>query len=433
MHTPVAGIPMRFIVAATLVLLLTVPGAAAAASAREAFEKGVEAAQEEQYRQAVEHFEAARRAGLDTGALHFNLGVALYRLGRLDEAEAAFSRAVDSGSMVAPAHYQLGRIARERGDGAGARKAFRRAARTAKTASLRRRARAALAALDGAPSAPDYVYLGVGGGHDSNIALTPSDASGASERSDQFVDATLVGRWPLEDRFYLRGSAYLQEFFDEDEFSLIALRGGVGRVGRFDGGWEWNAWIDARHQRLGGDAFDNALLAGGRLQRPLNTDWRFRFDYELELARGASDFGYLDGAEHDFEASLDERGRSGWTLSAGVATADRDDLATANDFFSFSYDEFSLGADHTFRLDADHHLTLSGDWRRRDYDGQEVRDGTARGTREEDRYGLTVALDRRLGQDWSARADLRVERRDSTINDFDYEREMIRVRLERVF
>ncbi|MDZ7787405.1 MAG: tetratricopeptide repeat protein [Halofilum sp. (in: g-proteobacteria)] len=426
-------VPLRVAIAAALVLLLVTPAAVSAATAREMFRQGVEAAQEDEYEQAVEHFEAARQAGLDTGALHFNLGVALYRVGRLDEAEAAFLRAVESGSMVAPAHYQLGRIARERGETARARDAFRRAARTAKTASLRKRARAALAALDTAPSSPDYIYLGLGGGHDSNIALTPSDASGTSEQSDQFLDAVLVGRWPLEDRFYLRGSAYLQEFFDEDQFSLLALRGGVGRVGRLRGAWEWNAWVDGRHQRLGGDAFDNALLAGGRLQRPLNAGWRLRLDYELELARGASGFGFLDGVEHRFDVSFDERGRSGWTLAAGVATSDRDDLATADDFFSFSYDEVSLEADHTFRLDADHHLTLSGDWRHRDYDGPEVRAGTPEGTREEDRYGLAVALDRRLDRDWSVRADLRVERRDSTVTDFDYDREMVRVRVERVF
>ncbi|MFW5970337.1 MAG: tetratricopeptide repeat protein, partial [Halofilum sp. (in: g-proteobacteria)] len=425
--------PHRLTIAAGLALLLVIPLAVSAATAREAFRQGVEAARDDDYQQAIEHFEAARRAGLDTGALHFNLGVALYRVDRLDEAEAAFRRAVDSGSMVAPAHYQLGRIARERGETGRARSAFRRAADTAGTDLLRQRARDALARLEAAPSPPDHVYLGLGGGHDSNIALTPSDASGASERSDQFLDAVLVGRWPLDERLYLRGSAYLQEFFDEDQFSLLALRGGAGRVGRLGGAWEWNVWADGRHQRLGDDAFDNALLAGGRLQRPLNADWRLRFDYELELARGATGFGFLDGADNGFDVSIDERGRSGWTLSAGIATADRYDLETADEFFSFSYDEVSLAVDHTFQLDTDHHLTVSGDWRHRDYEGQEVREDGARGTREEDRYGVGVALDRRLDRDWNARADLRVEWRDSTVADFDYDREMLRVRLERVF
>lgn len=419
--------------AVALAFLLVAPGTATAATAREAFQQGVEAAQEDDYRQAIEHFEAARRDGLDSGALHFNLGVARYRVGQFDAAEASFRRAVDSGSMVAPAYFQLGRIARERGDSGQARDHFRSAAREATTDRLRQRARNALAVLGQEPAAPDYVYMGVGGGHDSNIALTPSDASGVSEESDQFLDAVLVGRWPVSDRTYLRGSAYVQRFFDEDDFDLTTFRGGVGRVGRVGGDWRWDAWVDGRHQRFGGDAFENSALAGGRLQRPLNAAWSLELDYRLELARGASGFGFLDGVENHFGVSLDERGRTGWDLSAGIGVSDRDDRATADDFFSFSYDEFRADADYTFRLDGRHHLTVSGDWRQRDFDGREVRENQSRGTREDDLIGLGVALDRQLGRDWNAHASLRLEERDSTLQEFDYDREVIRVRLERVF
>jgi tetratricopeptide (TPR) repeat protein len=425
--------PPRVTIATLLALLLAVPVAVSAATAREAFQRGVEAAQEDEYQQAIEHFEAARRAGLDTGALHFNLGVALYRVGRFNDAEAAFRRAVSSGVMVAPVYYQLGRIARERGDTAGARSAFRRAERAASTAPLRQRARDALGALDAAPTPPDYVYLGFGGGHDSNIALTPSDASGASEVSDQFVDAVLVGRWPVGEQGYLRGTAYLQSFLDESGFDLLSLRGGVGRVGRLGDNWRWDAWIDGRHQRYGGDPFEDALLGGGRLKRPLGPGWSLELDYQLEVANGATDFGFLDGVEHAFGISLDERGRTGWGLSAGVGVSDRDDLETADAFYSFSWQEIELAADHTFRLDSEHHLTLSGDWRRRDYDGREVRNGATVGTREDDRIGLGVALERQLDHDWDARASLRVEERDSTLSEFDYDRTVLRIGVGRVF
>ncbi len=425
--------PLRMTIVVALAFLLVAPCAAAAATAREAFQQGVEAAREGNYRQAIEHFEAARRAGLDTGALHYNLGVVRYRVGDFAEAEAAFRRAVDSGSMVAPAHYQLGLIARERGEPERARGHFRSAAREATTDSLRQRARNALAALDPSPEAPDYGYVGVGGGHDSNIALTPSDASGVSEESDQFLDAVLVGRWPVSDQTYLRGSAYAQRFLDEDDFDLMTLRGGVGRVGRLGGDWRWDAWIDGRHQRFAGDAFANSALAGGRLQRPLKAAWSLEFDYRFELARGASGFEFLDGVEHRFDVSLDERGRTGWDLSAGIGVSDRDDRATADDFFSFSWNEVSLAGDYTFRLDADHYLTLSGDWRNREYDGDEIRNGTRLGERDDDLVGLGIALDRRLGRDWNASVSLRAERRDSSLDEFDYDRGVARLRIERVF
>ena len=413
--------------------LLAGPACAhAASSPAENFDRGVAAARAGNHDRAIEHFEAARRAGLDSGALHFNLGVSYYRAGRLEEAESAFRRAANSDAMVAPAHYQLGRLARQRGDRAAAREHFRQAARRAQTNALRQRARGALRAV-ASVAPPRVAYLGVGAGHDSNLALTPSEASGTSEQSDAFVDGVLVGRWPLEDRFYLRASTYVQKYLEEDDFDLLALRAGLGRVGSLAGGWRWDAWIDGRYQAFGGDAFENALLAGGRLQRPLSTRWSVELDYRFELARGASGFGFLDGYEHRVSAALDERGREGWNLFVGAGTSDRDDRTTADDFFSFSWSEFRLQAEKTHRLDDDHWLAVAADWRRRRYDGSEIRDGARLGSREDDLFGVEAELERRLDRDWRATLSLRLERRDSTIAEFDYDREIIRVGFDRTF
>lgn len=412
-------------------LLCTIPPAAADV-AEERFRQGVTAVRAGDYSAAIEYFEAARRAGLDTGALHFNLGVAQYRAGRPDAAATAFRRAARSETMVAPALYQLGRLARERGDEGAARGYFRRAADAAKTDALRRRAEAALTPrVRAAP--PDYVYVSLGGGHDSNLSLTPADASAASEESDLFIDGALVARAPLDGRDYLRASVYLQEFFDEDDFTLAILRGGIGRVGTLGNTWRWDAWVDGRYQEFGGDAFEHALLAGAELRRRLDPRWSLELDYRLELTRGGSGFGFLDGVGHYLSTTLDERGRDGWRLSASAATTDRDDRETADDFFSFSWTQFGLDVDYGLPLDARHRLELAGDWSRRDYDGTEVRDDTNLGGREDDRLGLEAAVERRLDADWSARLSLRFEQRDSSLAEFDYDRELLRVQVDRVF
>lgn len=404
----------------------------AAQGPEESFRRGVAAVRAGDPERAVEHFEAARAAGLATGALHFNLGVAYYRAGRPVDAETSFRRAVDSGTMVAPAFYQLGRLARERGDRAQARDYFRRAAGAARTPALRRHARAALEGLARTPP-PDYVYVGIGGGHDSNLALTPSDASGVSEESDAFLEGVLVARVPLDERHYFRGSVYLQEFLSEDDFSLVSLRGGIGRVGLLDGGWRWDLWLDGRHREFGGRAFDNAALGGGELRRPLGPGWRVELDYRLDLVDGAGGFGFLDGVGHELAARLDERGRAGWRLDASLATSDRDDRETADDFFSFSWTELRLAARYGLRLGTGDLLTLAGDWGMRDYDGTEVRDGMRLGTREDDLAGLEAALDRRLDANWSLRLALRLEQRDSSLAEFDYDRQIVTATFERVF
>lgn len=396
------------------------------------FDRGVDAVRAGDHERAIEHFESARAAGLDTGALHFNLGVAYYRAGRVDAAETAFRRAVDSGTMVAPALYQLGRLAREQGDHVRARANFRRAADTAQTDALRRRARAALADL-ATVQPPDFVYLAFGGGHDSNIALTPSGASGVSEESDAFIDALLLARTPIDDRDYLRGSVYLQEFFDEDDFGLISLRGGIGRVEPVGGRWRRDLWVDARHREFGGRAFDDSLLAGAGLHRLPGPDWSLAFDYRLELTRGASRFGFLDGVGHRLGTVLDQRGSDGWRLRGWLTSYDRDDRETADDFFSFSWTGIELEAGYGFRIDDRNLLRLRADWSRRDYDGTEVRDDESSGSREDDRYGLETVLEQHLARDWTGNLSLRVEERDSNLPEFDYDRTVLQYTVDRVF
>lgn len=415
---------------AALFLLLSSP--LAARTPEESFDRGVAAVRAGAYERAIEHFESARAAGLDTGALHFNLGVAYYRAGRIRAAETSFRRAVDSGKMVAPALYQLGRIAREQAEIAQARDYFRQAANAARTEALRRRARDALAAL-GSVRPPDFVYLSLGAGHDTNIALTPSDASGVSEEPDQFLEAVLVVRRPIGDRGYLRGSAYLQEFLDEGDFSLLSLRAGVGRIGLPGNGWRLDLWVDGRHREFGGEAFDNALLGGAELRRALSRTWSLALDYRLEGVSGAGGFGHLDGIDHRLGATLAQRGSDGLRVRGWLESNDREDRETADDFFSFSWSGFGLDAVHRLRLDERNRLELRADWSRRDYDGTEVRDGSTLGTREDDRVGIEIGMERRFAHDWAGRLSLRLEERDSNLSEFDYDREVLRLALDRVF
>ena len=424
---------LRALLPAFLILLLVGAAApvAAANDGRAAFERGVTAAGDGDFATAVTHFEAARRAGLDTGALHFNLGVAYYRTGRVEAATRAFRRAAATRAMAGPALYQLGRIAREQGRTAAARDHFRRALARAGTDRLRSAARSALGETGPAP--PDYRYVEAGGGYDSNVTLGPEDAAVASEEGAGFADLYAIARHPVGARFYLRGSAYAQHFPEDSDFDLLSLRGGAGRVGRLAGDWRWDARLDLRHQRFGGDAFETALLPGVRLRHRLGPGWSLALGYRLALARGGDDFAFLDGTGHRLRAVLDERGAAGWRLQATLRRLDRDDLATGDDFFSFSRDELELEARYAFVLGDATRLALRGDWTRREYDGAEVRGGAVLGVRDDERTGAGVELRRFLDADWSVRATLRAEERDSNLAALDYERAVLAVRVERFF
>jgi hypothetical protein len=410
---------------------------AADGTAREAFRSGVEAAADDDYDKAIAYFEAARRGGLDTGALNYNLGVAYYRTEQPEAAEAAFERAAESENIAGPALYQLGRIAREQDDSARARSLFQRARDAAQTDKLRRLAGAALARLTqrepvtGEPP-PDYVYLAGGGGYDSNVSLTPDDDSAASDKSDAFGEAIVSARVPIQGRYYARGDLYSQNFVDETDFNVLSLRGGVGRVGRL-GDWRWDSFVDVSHLRFGGDTFENSLIIGGDIERKITEGWELELGSEVAATRGGDDFDFRDGFTAAFELTLDQRGRSGWRLTASAERTDLDDLSRGDDFFSFSNNEIGLEARYAFRLADDTLLDIEGDWRHRSYDDDERRNGTSIGGRDDDRYGAGISLQHTLTANWGIQAAGRVEERDSDIDSFDYTRELLQLRVDYLF
>ena len=61
-----------------------------------------------QYAQAVENYEAALGAGIDTPLLQYNLGIAYYRIGNFQKAELALSLAAEDPALAALATYNLG-------------------------------------------------------------------------------------------------------------------------------------------------------------------------------------------------------------------------------------------------------------------------------------------------------------------------------------
>lgn len=193
------------------------------------------------------------------------------------------------------------------------------------------------------------------------------------------------------------------------------------------------AYIEARHLRFGGEAFENGVFAGGELTRQLGREWWLDLAYEFGLTRGGNDFDFVDGTTHAVEAVVDQSGLTGWRLSAEVETTDAEDRDTGDDFFSFSRDRITLAADYALALSRRDRVVLTGDWRHSRYDGDEVRNGVSRGEREDDRYGVELAFKRRFDARWRATLSARLEQRNSNLDEFDYDREVLRAGISRRF
>jgi hypothetical protein len=139
------------------------------------------------YRTALLRYREAAAAGLDTPLLHYNVGVAYYRLGEYSDAAQEFERAAASPDdrLQAIAEYNLGLALRAAGDRAGAERAFRSAAERAPGRSMRRLAEHASEVVAAPPERRDAER------ESRRAAAEPSD-----DRSGEllFSAAARVGR-----------------------------------------------------------------------------------------------------------------------------------------------------------------------------------------------------------------------------------------------
>lgn len=413
-----------------LLALLAVPVEAGTASS--AFRAGVEAAGAGDHETALAHFRAAREAGLDTPALHFNLGVTLYRLGRLDAAATAFERAADADAMAGPAAYNRGRIARERDDPTAAARWFCQAVERARTDELRARAQAALDDLR--PRARrGQLSVAIGGGHDSNVLLAPDDDVAVVEReSSTYLMLDLYGQLPLSANWAGFAGLYAEDYSIDDDLALTSLYGGAAWR-EAPQPWRREARLSVRHTRLGGEGYEDAVALDGEVRRAYDPGV-LRLEAGADHFRGARDFPFLDGhrlrgGARWFMPALG----GGWSLRYRLSRTDRDDAGNAERFRSFSYTAHDVRTRYRRSLTRDWTLRVDLRLEHRRHADAERRDGEKLTRRDEMRYGIGGELERHLGGGWFLAGSLEHETRESNLDEFDYDRTRVELRLERDF
>jgi tetratricopeptide (TPR) repeat protein len=159
----------------TLALAACFAGEAAAQTAAELMAEGNQLVRSGIYRTALLRYREAAAAGLDSGLLHYNLGVVHYELHDYTEAADEFARAGSDPALAALATYNRGVALEAAGNTAAASDAFRTAADVADDRHMRR------AAEDAAQGA---------------VAASPPRASPA-RRFERSAEPARIGRLEL--------------------------------------------------------------------------------------------------------------------------------------------------------------------------------------------------------------------------------------------
>jgi len=421
--------------AAGILMGLTV--AAQAQTADEVFRQGLEASRDGDHRAALGYFEQARKAGLESGALLYNLGVTYYELERYPEARAAFGELTDHPTLAPLAYFNLGLIASKSGDRERALGAFSEAAQ--RTDDPKLKALAAERLTESESDEPIKRWSGavsVGAGTDDAL-LDPTQQT-ATETSDTFTEVFALGSGIIAgapgDGWRMELSAYTLRHQSFDEYDMSAVRAGLNRVLPFDG-WRFEAGVGAEQSTLGGQQYlrQGELKAQARLpQGGGYPGYRLRYRYHAIQSLDPA-FDPLNGSRHDLDIEthwLGTAGRIG--LAYGLEVNDREDFAANGGFTSYSPTRHRV----SLRADAD-----TGPWRwageieyrNSRYDGKNVLADNSRIQREDTRVRGSIGVDYRLSRHWQVGAEYSRTENDSNIADYDYDQNLVTVDLKAMF
>jgi hypothetical protein len=396
-------------------LLLTFAGFASATTADD-WASGTHAFETGDYESALLFFESARDAGLDGPAVHYNIAVSQFRLGRYASAGQTFSLIAQRfPQMRGLAEYNLGLVARRVGNESQARAHFLRAHQLSPgNREIRVLASRRLRELEPEDRRVSRWSGAVGAraGHDDNVALRdeaglPSGTTSESPMADLF--AVIQGPWNGRSGLRLDGSAYLVKYFDAGEFDQSELRGGVFYDWR-PRDWRVQAGVHASVGRLGGDAFDRKLGVHGSVLRYLGHTGTINLRYAYDdVSEEDAAFAGIAGSRQQFDLRY-RWYRSGHRVQvhAGLETNDRADPGV-------SPDRTSYGIAYSYTPEQGFGYGAGMEMRNSEYDRLAT-------PREEDLLTYSGELTYMLANNWQVLFQLRVSDNDSTDPAFAYDR-----------
>lgn len=416
-----------------LCLLAPVPANAAFPGERD-FNRALASFNAGDFAAALQGFLEARRAGLDTPGLRFNLGATYYRLHRYAEAQEEFRALARNPQWAAVAHYNLGLTAMRLGDTEAARSYFDQAHRTSADTNLRALAGIALERLTLPPRTGTVVSLA--GGYDSNPALyTDNTTAGSRTGGDYFIEALGASIRNLSGNaargWNAHGAFVVRRHVDQGEFDQHGLRAGVSRD-TDSGGAQFSAGGNYSLIYFDGDLLEQAAELDLQARTRLDAGRDLRGRYELARIDGGSDSRHLDGWQQRLSVDVGFAWRRAlWRAGYQLDIEDRRDLQRGVEFLSFSPKRHLLFAVAQLPDLAGWRAEARAEYRASRYrDPYRLDGGTRVLARRDERHGLALRASRDAGAGRRAFVDYSYYRSDSSIDDYDYRRSQLMLGIE---
>ncbi len=391
----------RIMQGSLLALLLNLVTGLAIAAAIDDFKAGQKAFKAGDYQKALSLFQKARRSGMKNAAVHYNIGVTYYKLGRYAEAEKAFLETARYPKMASLAWYNLGLVRLAQGDKKAAREWFAKARKETDDPKLRALADQQLAGLKSRWRS--FAYAGIG--YDDNITLTSDVITVPTGKSDGFVELYAHTRGilsgSLRDGVLLRAGAFGDFYFDLTNYNYTEINGGIYKTLPL-GQWATEGGLRISQSNYGGTGYLQiaSLILGGK--RNLSRQTRLELRFRLRNLNSVEDrYDYLSGSSYDLRVGA--RWRTGKTGSLRAyyqfQDNDRNDFRTATEFHSLSPQRHRVRVTWRNRIGENWKIRLAGEYRKSLYKDENVyNSGAIRVKREDDRLRALAEVTRMLNR-----------------------------------
>jgi tetratricopeptide (TPR) repeat protein len=378
---------------------------------------------------ALAYFESARDAGLTGPAVHYNIAVCQYELGRWEASGETFALiAREFPGMAGLASYNLGLVARRQGQPAVAIDYFLDAYRLSENdTTIRTLASNQLGELEpeAFPSSRWAGAFGARAGYDDNVALrdvseVPLGVTTESPMLDAF--ASVAGPYAGSgEGLRVEGSLYAVRYFDADEFDQNEINAG--------GVYEWrpNEWriqlgAGVAAGWLGGDPFDRRIGLNFNAYRYLGENVSVGIAWFYDDVREGDDIyaGIAGRRSHAI-------GRLRWFSNDGRRFVFRIRHERNHRLDpGVSPTRSELTADYRFQPERGWGYEAGASYRRSRFADLEI-------ARTEDLWSLRCGVTRRILEDWTLLVEYRYANNDSSDATFSYDRNVLTVGALRTF
>ena len=431
--------PTRFIVCLLCLLALLPVQAAERKDAEALYQQGIQLIREQKFDDAITVLENAHQAGYEQPSLHYNRGVALYRLQRYGEAKAAFSKA-GQGALVL---YNLGLVNYRLNENDQAREYFERVQQLQPGSQLAEMADKALQRLDAKPAKVKTVkawslIADAMLGFDDNVTLENTELAADSNKEDLYLDLYLSGKYRLtgDKRNGLSLGAGLSaiHYRTEGDYDYTQYHLSLTQDNRFSG-WRTRVMGKVARIDLGGEEYLQKGSARLQLSYDLSRAQRILGYYDLtHYDELDSRYAYLSGLRH--KVKLESRWRLNKTrlrLGYDYEYNDRDDFSGGDDFISYSATRHTLLGEVGFPVAINLKGKLRAEYRTSLYNDANIINGVEQSTREDDRYRLTAKLTYRINREWDFVTSYIYTDNDSNDPDKTYQRNQVLVGVQSLF